>query len=277
MRGGGGSSGGFGGNDGWDDWGNSGGSGKIPRGQSAPQVQDDLPPEYRASMAGKDDFFARQVAANASKPEGLAPSQGGKYVGFGSAPPPAAARGGGDGGLDDVTKSLSKGLNLLGGMAATAASATANVASRTVNAVQDAARDGEIGGKVASAADVAMAKSKTLFNAGWSGLTTLVNKAAAEVQSLTGDEKSQPSHGGGYGGMDRGGGGGGGYGGMDRGGGGGGGYGGMDRGGGGGGGDGFEGFGAPAPRRTGSQNGGRGGGNGGRGAGWDEWGDEDKW
>ena len=31
--------------------------------------------QLEASAAAKDDFFARQMAANASKPEGLAPSQ----------------------------------------------------------------------------------------------------------------------------------------------------------------------------------------------------------
>jgi len=33
--------------------------------------------------------------ANASRPDGLAPSQGGKYAGFGSAPPEAQQQGGG--------------------------------------------------------------------------------------------------------------------------------------------------------------------------------------
>ncbi len=53
---------------------------------------------------------------NATRPEGLPPNQGGKYVGFGSAPaPPPAAGGGrrgnaaGAGGLDDVSHVLSKG------------------------------------------------------------------------------------------------------------------------------------------------------------------------
>jgi len=55
---------------------------------------------------------------NASKPEGLHPSQGGKFVGFGSSPGPAPRRGGGGGGgggsgLDDVTSVLSKGFSQL--------------------------------------------------------------------------------------------------------------------------------------------------------------------
>ena len=38
--------------------------------------------------AQNEDFFARKGSENASRPEGLAPSQGGKYAGFGSEPPP---------------------------------------------------------------------------------------------------------------------------------------------------------------------------------------------
>jgi ADP-ribosylation factor GTPase-activating protein 1 len=55
---------------------------------------------------------------NANKPEGLAPSQGGKYVGFGSTPPPAPRRApGAPVGVDDVTQMLSKGLTQLGSVA----------------------------------------------------------------------------------------------------------------------------------------------------------------
>lgn len=44
--------------------------------------------ELEASAANKGDFFARKMAENESRPEGIPPSQGGKYVGFGSTPPP---------------------------------------------------------------------------------------------------------------------------------------------------------------------------------------------
>lgn len=56
---------------------------------------------------------------NAAKPEGLHPSQGGKYVGFGSALAPVPRRQGSGGsggagvGLDDVTSVLSKGFSQL--------------------------------------------------------------------------------------------------------------------------------------------------------------------
>ena len=53
--------------------------------------------EVEASAASKESFFARRMAENECKPEGLPPSRGGKYVGFGSSPGPVTRRGdGGD-------------------------------------------------------------------------------------------------------------------------------------------------------------------------------------
>ncbi|KAL8792489.1 MAG: hypothetical protein Q9195_004945 [Heterodermia aff. obscurata] len=43
----------------------------------------------RSKKEANEAFFARKGTENASRPEGLAPSQGGKYAGFGSAPAPA--------------------------------------------------------------------------------------------------------------------------------------------------------------------------------------------
>jgi len=44
--------------------------------------------QLEASAADKDSFFARKLAENDSRPKGVPPSQGGKYVGFGSNPNP---------------------------------------------------------------------------------------------------------------------------------------------------------------------------------------------
>lgn len=44
--------------------------------------------QLEASAAGKEGFFAKKMAENESRPEGLPPSKGGKYVGFGSSPNP---------------------------------------------------------------------------------------------------------------------------------------------------------------------------------------------
>lgn len=51
-----------------------------------------------------DGYFARLGADNASRPDHLPPSQGGKYAGFGSTPAPAAGNQGGLPNFDDVQK-----------------------------------------------------------------------------------------------------------------------------------------------------------------------------
>ncbi|RWW03092.1 hypothetical protein BHE74_00014076 [Ensete ventricosum] len=48
--------------------------------------------QLEASAANKESFFATKMEENGSRPEGIPPSQGGKYVGFGSTPPPPPPR-----------------------------------------------------------------------------------------------------------------------------------------------------------------------------------------
>ncbi|KAK5726666.1 Zn finger-containing GTPase- Activating Protein for ARF [Elasticomyces elasticus] len=67
-------------------------------------------------------YFARMGNENANRPEGLAPAQGGKYAGFGSAPPPSSNIGSGSGSVpsaDDFQKdpvaALTKGFGWLSG------------------------------------------------------------------------------------------------------------------------------------------------------------------
>lgn len=64
-------------------------------------------------------YFARMGAENESRPDGLAPSQGGKYAGFGSAPvQPAGSNGGALPSTDEFQKdpvaALTKGFGWLG-------------------------------------------------------------------------------------------------------------------------------------------------------------------
>ena len=99
--------GGGGGGGGWDSWGNEdsyrsdmrrnqsendfrgGGGGGGARAKSKSSEDVYTRSQLEASAAGKESFFARRMAENDSKPEGLPPSQGGKYVGFGSSSGPA--------------------------------------------------------------------------------------------------------------------------------------------------------------------------------------------
>lgn len=121
--------------DDWGDWGNSGNSAKPAAANgSFGSNSEYMRSQYMASAANKEEFFARKMQENNTKPDHLPPSQGGKYVGFGSTPPPrpAQSRGGPVAGVDDVTQLLSKGLSSLGQVAGIAAvTATSAVSSGT--------------------------------------------------------------------------------------------------------------------------------------------------
>ncbi|KAL5653038.1 hypothetical protein ACJX0J_038496, partial [Zea mays] len=67
-----------------------------------------------------------RMAENESKPEGIPPSQGGKYVGFGSSPAPSANRNGGAA-QGDVLQVVSQGFGRLSLVAASAAQSAASV------------------------------------------------------------------------------------------------------------------------------------------------------
>ena len=73
--------------------------------------QSNATPGHRCSTSAAI-LKACALQENASKPEGVAPNQGGKYVGFGSTPgpPPKPQRGGGG---DDITSQLAKGFTQL--------------------------------------------------------------------------------------------------------------------------------------------------------------------
>lgn len=100
---------------GWDDWG--GGGGDMRRTGSASSFQSRngtgtqyTREQYEESARNKDSYFERIQRENQSKPEGVPPNQGGKYVGFGSNPV-TPKKSGGHIGFD--SKILDDGLNML--------------------------------------------------------------------------------------------------------------------------------------------------------------------
>ncbi|KAF5737151.1 ADP-ribosylation factor GTPase-activating protein AGD7-like [Tripterygium wilfordii] len=79
--------------------------------------------QLEASAANKESFFARRMAENEGRPDGIPPSQGGKYVGFGSsAAPPQRNDSSGD-----MLSAVSQGFGRLSSVAASAAQQAANV------------------------------------------------------------------------------------------------------------------------------------------------------
>lgn len=76
--------------------------------------------------AQNEAYFAKMGEANKSRPDDLPPSQGGKFAGFGSEPPPMRGGGSGAGGADllgdlqkDPVAALTKGFGWLGKSALT--------------------------------------------------------------------------------------------------------------------------------------------------------------
>lgn len=80
--------------------------------------------QLEASAANKESFFARRIADNESRSDAIPPSQGGKYVGFGSSPAPTQRN---NNSQQDVLSAVSQGFGKLSMVAASAAQSAANV------------------------------------------------------------------------------------------------------------------------------------------------------
>ncbi|KAI3923470.1 hypothetical protein MKW92_052481 [Papaver armeniacum] len=125
--------------DGWDDNKNHGNNSSMKRNQTFGDFRgngpnksfscEDLHGKLQESASNKDYYFSRMVAQNEGKPEGIPPSQGGKYVGFGShngmAPRMNRTYSHGDIILDTVS-AFSEGLGRLSLVASTAVQSAAN-------------------------------------------------------------------------------------------------------------------------------------------------------
>lgn len=172
----------------WDSWGDDDrgqqhgvGAGALP-GQGMAAGGQRAGSEYtmadlNASASSKDSFFARKQAENASRPEGLHPSQGGKYVGFGSGAP-ASGGGGGGGGGEDVSQLLTRGFANLSTFAGTAAAAAKERASMAAGALRESGAQDTLASTTAAAAE----KAKAVGSRSWSVLRSAYAAAAATIE-----------------------------------------------------------------------------------------------
>ncbi|KAD5803166.1 hypothetical protein E3N88_14526 [Mikania micrantha] len=194
---------GSGGRSGWDsDWGDSGfderGFGSpdsMRRNQSAGDFRsgggsNGLPARSRstediytraqleASAAGKEGFFARKIAENDARPEGLPPSQGGKYVGFGSSPNPVAR----NNAQGDVLSSVTQGLGKLSVVAASAAQSAASVVQAGTKELTTKVRDGGYDYKVNETVNVMTAKTTEIGQKTWGLMKGVMAFASQKVE-----------------------------------------------------------------------------------------------
>ncbi|VVA22600.1 PREDICTED: ADP-ribosylation factor [Prunus dulcis] len=214
--GGGGSRGGNSGNNGgWDSWdddgfrssndirrnqstgdfragggGGHGGRGDGGYGGSMParsrSTEDITRSQFEASAANKESFFARKMAENESRPDGLPPSQGGKYVGFGSSPAPSQnhqnvnAQG-------DVLSVVSQGIGKLSLVAASAAQSAANVVQAGTKELTTKVKEGGYDYKVNETVNVVTAKTTEIGHRTWGIMKGVMAMASQKVEEYTKD------------------------------------------------------------------------------------------
>lgn len=193
------------GSGGWDSWdgddNSSSGGGDIRRNQSAQSLRDSgsgnggpirsissdniyTRSQLEASAANKEDFFARKRAENQSRPDGLPPSQGGKYVGFGSAgscPPPSRANQ--NDVLKDTVSVVSQGIGRLSVVAAAAAQSAANVVQASTKDISSKVREGGYDQKVNETVSVVAAKTTEIGSKTWGIMKGVVAMASQKAEA----------------------------------------------------------------------------------------------
>ncbi|KAF5799359.1 putative Arf GTPase activating protein [Helianthus annuus] len=132
--------------------------------------------QLEASVVGKEEYFARKMAENKSKPEGLPPSQGGKYVGFGSSPTPTPR----NDSQGDVFSSVTQGLGKLSVVAASAAQSAANVVQAGTKELTTKVRDGDY--NVNETVNVVTAKTTEIGHRTWGMVRGVMALATQKVE-----------------------------------------------------------------------------------------------
>lgn len=172
--------------DDWGDWGDSKPAGKGASGSNEGFTKNSeyTRSQLEASAANKEDFFARKMVENSNKPDHIPPSQGGKYVGFGSAPsmskkPPATTAS-----VDEVTQLLSKGWSSLSTVAQAAATTVSSTVTTTVSSGSRALQDGQVSETLSQNAKVLSEKTAQIAQSSWSGLTSLYKTVASQVETV---------------------------------------------------------------------------------------------
>ncbi|TQE01728.1 hypothetical protein C1H46_012672 [Malus baccata] len=156
-----------------------GGSGSGGYGGGMParsrSTEDITRSQFEASAANKESFFARKMAENESRPDGLPPSQGGKYVGFGSNPAPSQnhnvnAQG-------DVLSAVSQGFGKLSLVAASAAQSAASVVQAGTKEITTKGF-----GKLSLVAASAAQSAASVVQAGTKEITTKVKEGGYDYK-----------------------------------------------------------------------------------------------
>ncbi|KAL0555560.1 hypothetical protein IC582_009508 [Cucumis melo] len=189
-------------NGGWDSWDNddnfrsssdmrrnqstgdvrgTGGGGMPSRSRSTEDIYTRA--QLEASAANKDNFFARKIAENDSRPEGIPPSQGGKYVGFGSSPTPARR----NDPQNDVFSVVSQGFGKLSLVAASAAQSAVNAVQAGTKELTTKVKEGGYDYKVNETVNVVTAKTTEIGQRTWGIMRGVMAMASQKVEEYAKD------------------------------------------------------------------------------------------
>ncbi|KAL9426312.1 hypothetical protein AB3S75_033151 [Citrus x aurantiifolia] len=162
--------------------GGSGGMGGMPASRSKSTEDIYTRAELEASAANKEGFFSRKIAENEARPEGLPPSQGGKYVGFGSTPPPTQRNTNSQG---DVLSAVSQGFGRISLVAASAAQSAATVVQAGTREFTSKVREGGYDHKVNETVNVVTAKTSEIGQRTWGIMKGVMAMASQKVEEYT--------------------------------------------------------------------------------------------
>ncbi|KAJ0735842.1 putative Arf GTPase activating protein [Helianthus annuus] len=141
------------------------------------------PPLSAASGGGGGGWDSDWGNKNESKPEGLPPSQGGKYVGFGSSPNPVPR----NDPQADVLSSVTQGLGKLSFIAASAAQSAASVVQAGTKELTTKVRDGGYDYKVNETVSVVTEKTTEIGQKTWGLMKGVMAFASQKVEEYAKD------------------------------------------------------------------------------------------
>uniref|UniRef100_A0A2P2KL33 Uncharacterized protein MANES_09G087400 n=1 Tax=Rhizophora mucronata TaxID=61149 RepID=A0A2P2KL33_RHIMU len=135
--------------------------------------------QLEASAANKESFFARKMAENVSRPEGIPPSRGGKYVGFGSSPAPSQRN---NNPQPDALSVMSQGFGRLSLAAASVAQSAANVVQSGTREFTTKVKEGGYDHKVNETVNVVTAKTTEVGQRTWGIMKGVMAVASQKVE-----------------------------------------------------------------------------------------------
>ncbi|KAK7396505.1 hypothetical protein VNO78_17556 [Psophocarpus tetragonolobus] len=145
--------------------------------------------QLEASAANKEDFFSRKRIENESRPEGIPPSQGGKYVGFGSSPAPSQR----NNQQNDYFSVVSQGIGKLSLAAASAAQSAANVVQAGTKEITAKVKEGGYDYKVNETVNVVSQKTSEIGQRTWGIMRGVMAMASQKVEEYTRDNPNWES------------------------------------------------------------------------------------